>query len=177
MNKALSVFLPIFVAWGFLSAEERSNGSAYELEARQISELELLEDRGPAAVNQNLLEEAAPVFPEEHSFDKGEFERDWLYRREQVYDNAGLTATEIAWLNEIDEITDANIDRVIKGSTSSHSKSEEEMQEEAQKILQEAMDQKEEFIGSERYQYLLQARSMLLEDYRQKTGREIKVRW
>jgi histone H3/H4 len=177
MNKALSVFLPIFVAWGFLSAEERSNGSTYEMEARQISELELSEDRGPAAINQNLLEEAAPVFPDEHSFEKGEFERDWLFRREQVYDNAGLTPTEIAWLNEIDDITDANIDRVIKTNTASNPKSEEEMQEEAHKILQESMDQKEEFIGSERYQYLLQARSMLVEDYRQKTGRDIKVRW
>ena len=179
MNKALSVFLPIFVAWGFLSAEERSKESFQEINANQISEFEIRSagSREPAAIDNMILDDAAPVFPETHIFDKADLEREWNSQREEIYSNVGLTTTEIAWLNEIDDVTDSNINRVLQEGSAFDPKVEKAMIEETQKILSASLEQKEDYVGTERYQYLLQARGFWLEDYRVKTGRDVKVRW
>lgn len=176
MNKALSVLLPIFVAWGFLSAEERSEGSvqnsSYASEEPSANEIDFYEEREPAGVG---FEEASVLEPRELA--DPAFEVEWKPQRDEMYSNVGLTETEIMWLNEIDDVTDIELKKVIQQASEENPYDNKMLLEATQGILAKAVEQKEEYIGTERYQYLLMAKGFFLEHYRIKTGKEIKARW
>lgn len=176
MNKVLSVFLPIFVAWGFLSAEERSEGSvqnsAMISEHANENEIDFYEEREPAAVG---FEQTAIL--ESRELADPAFEVEWKPQREEMYTNVGLTETEVLWLNEIDDVTDVELKKVIKEASQTNPYDNKHLLEATQDILAKAVEQKEEYLGTERYQYLLMAKGFFLEHYRLKTGREIKARW
>lgn len=181
MNKALSVFLPIFVAWGFLSAEERSEFSLSDTEAQQtiLAELDVQEvqqDRFPAAVETEGGDLTVASIESDELQDV-DFKTEWAPARDEMYENVGLTETEVLWLNEIEDVTDVNLKRVIKNISETNPKRKRALLEATQFIVAESTNQKEEYLGTERYQYLVMARGFFLEHYRLKTGREVKVRW
>lgn len=181
MNKALSVFLPIFVAWGFLSAEERSEGSFNDVEVPQamLAELdvqEVLEHRSPAAVESEGGDLTVASL-ETNPLEEIDFKAVWSPARDEMYENVGLTETEVLWLNEIEDVTDVNLKRVIRDVSETNPKRKRALLEATQSIVAESTNQKEEYLGTERYQYLVMARGFFLEHYRLKTGREVKVRW
>ncbi|MNK96854.1 hypothetical protein D3C87_1171640 [compost metagenome] len=182
MNKALSVFLPIFVAWGFLSAEERSEGSFNDVETQQavLAELdvqEVPEDRMPAAISESERGDLTVASIETDDLEDVDLNAEWAPARAEMYENVGLTETEVLWLNEIEDVTDVNLKRVIKNISETNPKRKRTLLEATQLIVAESTNQKEEYLGTERYQYLVMARGFFLEHYRLKTGREVKVRW
>jgi hypothetical protein len=178
MNKALSVFLPIFVAWGFLSAEERSEGSFNDSETKQIlsSELEAHDERLPASLDSERGDLSVTAI-ESEDLEDVDFTTEWAPARDEMYENVGLSETEVMWLNEIEDVTDVNLKRVIRGISETNPKRKRVLLEATQAIVAEATHQKEEYLGTERYQYLVMARGFFLEHYRLKTGREVKTRW
>jgi hypothetical protein len=181
MNKALSVFLPIFVAWGFLSAEERSEGGFNDSPAAQVLAADfdaegIQDERMPAAMESEGGDLSISAI-ENQDLEDADFKSEWAPARKEMYDNVGLTETEIMWLNEIEDVTDVNLKHVIKDISETTPKRKKALLEVTQIIVAEATNQKEEYLGAERYQYLVMARGFFLEHYRLQTGREIKVRW
>lgn len=181
MNKALSVFLPIFVALGFLSAEERSEGNSNAVEAQQFLAAdfdlqELPEDRFPAAIESEGGDLSIGTIGSADLEDT-EFKTEWVPARAEMYENVGLSETEVLWLNEIEDVTDGNLKRAIKEISETNPIHKKELLEATQLIMAQSTRQKEEYLGAERYQYLVMARSFFLEHYRLQSGREIKVRW
>ena len=174
---SMTVGFLLFMALSIFSVDAISEESFLEDES-QIAFAYY--DRMPAAALAGVSPEVTPA--EEMilaSLYDLEFEREWLTARQVLYENVGLTSTEIVWLNEIDDTvqdTERRMETAVMALVN-EPQAEEQYMRAMISVFDEATHQKEEFIGAERYQYLLKSRNQLIEAYQIRTGRVLNLRW